>query len=278
MNSVAIPSKLATVELKPRIGTEIRADVDTLLSGRHRDEIREILEQRGVVIFRRLDLTREQQLAFAHTVGEVLPQGEKGLFPISLDKSVNGPAADYLKGSLYWHIDGATDDVPTRAAILNARVLAPSGGQTEFCNTYAAWDDLPAAEKAQLEKLRVVHSFEWSQRHWNPTPTCAELKHWQSYAKKVHPLVWTHRSGRKSLVLGCTASHIEGMDIDEGRLLLCRLQEWATRPEYVYTHEWELGDLLMWDNTGTMHRALPYDPDCGRLMTRVTIEGEEPLV
>ena len=89
------------------------------------------------------------------------------------------------------------------------------------------------------------------------------------------PLVWSHRSGRKSLVLGCTAYQVTDMDFKAGTELLVKLREWATQPEFVYRHEWTVGDTVIWDNTGTMHRAIPYDPDCGRMMHRTKLEGEE---
>jgi alpha-ketoglutarate-dependent taurine dioxygenase len=278
MNTVAAEtSKLATVDLTPRIGTEFRTDIETLLSGRHAQQIRETLELRGVVIFKQLGMTKEQQVAFAETLGTVQGKATGGIMPITLDKKINAMVAEYLKGSFFWHIDGASDDIPNFAALLTARTLSPTGGQTQFVNTYAAWDDLPESDKKDLEKLRVVHSFEWSQRHHNPTPTYAELQMWQSYEQKVHPLVWTHRSGRKSLVLGCTASHIEGMGVEEGRLLLCKLMEWSTQPQFVYQHDWTVGDLLIWDNTGTMHRVTPYDEESGRMMSRTTLVGEEMI-
>jgi alpha-ketoglutarate-dependent taurine dioxygenase len=274
---MAAQPKLRAVELTPRIGSEIKADLATLLSGDHAAELREVLEARGVLVFHGVEMTPEQQLAFARTLGDLVQQGYDGLFPISLDTERFGAMANYLKGAFYWHIDGASDEVPTRASILVGRQLASEGGGTEFCNTYAAWDDLPEETKRRIEKLKVVHSVENSQRFVNPVPTVAELKRWQAFGTKVHPLVWTHRSGRKSLVLGCTASHIEGMSLEEGRMLLCELQEWATQPQFVYHHDWTLGDIVMWDNTGTMHRAMPYPVESGRYMTRVTLVGEEPL-
>mgnify|MGYP001119435416 CR=1 FL=1 len=94
---------------------------------------------------------------------------------------------------------------------------------------------------------------------------------------KAHKLVWTHKSGRKSLVIGCSASHIEGMDREEGQQLLQELLDWSTQPRFVYRHEWTPGDLLIWDNTGVLHRAEPYPLDCGRLMHRTTLLGEEPF-
>jgi alpha-ketoglutarate-dependent taurine dioxygenase len=278
MNTAPVQSKLETIDLTPRIGTEIKIDAETLVSGRHAAEIRALLQQRGVIIVRGADLTKDQQREVARTLGKVQQQGEDGIYPITLDPKIGGFAAEYLKGSFYWHIDGASDDVPNFAAMLTARVLSPTGGQTQFVNTYAAWDDLPEDEKAKLDGLKVIHSMEASQRFVNPTPTVAELTAWQMRTPKVHPLVWTHTSGRKSLVLGCTADRVEGMGIEEGRMLLCRLMEWATQPQFVYQHDWTIGDLLIWDNTGTMHRVTPYDPDCGRLLSRTTLDAEEALV
>lgn len=89
--------------------------------------------------------------------------------------------------------------------------------------------------------------------------------------------MWTHRSGRKSLVLGATASHGVGMEPDASRALLDRLQAWATRPEFVYRHAWGPGDLVMWDNRGTMHRAVAYEPTARRTMRRIELAGEEAI-
>jgi len=265
-----------TVNLTPRIGTEIQSDRDTLLNGAAADDIRRLLGERGVLIFRNLCFDGPQQVTFARTLGDVLPQGENYIMKISLDKNENA-GAEYLKGSFYWHIDGATDDVPTRAALLTAKKLSDTGGQTEFANTYAAYEELPESEKESLAKLRVVHSFENAQRMVNPEPAYSELQMWQRMQPKTHPLVWKHQSGRKSLVLGATASHIEGMSLEEGRALLCRMLEWTTQPQFVYQHHWQVGDLLIWDNTGVMHRVQPYPLDSGRMMHRTTLVGDEAL-
>jgi len=269
--------KLTTIDLTPRIGTEIRADRNALLKGTHSAVIRDLLERRGVIIFREVGFDDEEQLAFSKTLGEVIPQGDKGIFKVTLDRNEN-KMAEYLKGAFFWHIDGSTDDVPTRASLLSARRLSPTGGQTEFANTYAGYEDLPAPQKKDVEKLRVIHTIESIQRRIYPNPTRQQVEGWHSYKPKSHPLVWTHQSGRKSLVLGSTASHIDGMDVDSGRALLARLEEWSTEPHFVYRHEWRIGDLLIWDNTGTMHRVLPYAIDSGRMMHRTTLVGEERLV
>lgn len=267
---------LTKIDLTDRIGTQITAEMETLLSGKAANEIRELLELRGVLIFRDLFMDKTQQTAFAQTLGKVQAQGDGGVFNISIDPKAN-PVADYIKGSFYWHIDGASDDVPNFAALLNAKILSNEGGDTHFANTYAAYDDLTDPEKEWFAELRVVHSFEMSQRYVNPEPGSHLLAQWQRHTPKVHPLVWTHRSGRRSLVLGSTADYIDGMGLAEGRLLLAELRERATRPDNVYVHKWQPGDLLIWDNTGTMHRVDAYPVESGRLMHRTTIDGEETI-
>lgn len=270
-------TNLEVIDLTPRIGSEIRADLDTLLSGRAAATIREILEQRGVVFFRGLDIGDEQQVAIARTLGTVVQnEGENGIYKISLDETVN-QRAQYLKGSLFWHFDGSLQPYPNLATLLRAVRLSPTGGQTEFCNTYAAYEDLPPADKELIADLRVVHSAERSQYYVTPEMSYEEVVFWQKSPTKTCPIVWTHRSGRKSLLLGATADYVVGMPVEQSRALLARLRDWATQPQYVYRHEWQVGDLLIWDNTGTMHRALPYPEDSGRLMHRTILAGEEPL-
>jgi alpha-ketoglutarate-dependent taurine dioxygenase len=94
---------------------------------------------------------------------------------------------------------------------------------------------------------------------------------------KEHPLVWHHESGRKSLVLGMSSDHVVDVPEAESRALLEKLTAHATRPEIVYRHEWTVGDLLMWDNCGVMHRVIPYDPNSGRMMHRTTLYGVERI-
>ena len=270
-------AQLEIIDVAPRIASEIRTDLDTLLSGREAQTIRATLEQRGVVFFRGLEISDEQQVTIARTLGEIVAgEGHEGIYKISLDQNVN-QRAQYLKGSMFWHFDGSLQPRPNLATLLRAVRLSDSGGQTEFCNTYAAYDDLPQAEKDAIAELRVVHSAERSQYYVTPEMSFEEITFWQKSPTKVCPVVWTHRSGRQSLLLGATADYVVDMPVEESRALLARLRDWATQPQYVYRHEWQPGDLLIWDNTGTMHRVLPYAEDSGRLMHRTILAGEEPL-
>ena len=281
MNDMS-PSHWDVTDVAPKIGCAIRTDKQTLLSGAKAKEIRELMETRGVIVFPQINLTDEEQIAFTHTLGtfahELGEGGDKAgmdtVYPITMDPKVN-PNASYLRGAFYWHIDGTMSDMPILASIMSARSLAKAGGETDFCNTYAAFDALPEDEKREIEKLKVVHAMWRSQLYHDPEPDYASMKLWQSIGKNTLPLVWKHQTGRKSLVLGATALQVEGMDMFESELLLVRLREWATRPEFSYRHTWSLGDMVIWDNTGTMHRATQYDYDSGRLMHRTKLEGEE---
>ena len=270
-------AQLEVVDLAPKIGSEIRTDLDTLLSGREASTIREVLEQRGVVFFRGLDIGDEQQVAIAETLGTLVAnEGQGGINKISLDEKVN-QRAKYLQGSMFWHFDGSLQPLPNLATLLRAVQLSETGGQTEFCNTYAAYEDLPEADKEAIAELRVVHSAERSQYYVTPEMSYDEVAFWQKSPTKACPIVWTHQSGRKSLLLGATSDYVIGLPVEESRALLARLRDCATQPQYVYQHQWQPGDLLIWDNTGTMHRVLPYAVDSGRLMHRTILAGEEPL-
>jgi alpha-ketoglutarate-dependent taurine dioxygenase len=239
----------------------------------------EALEANGALVFRDLHLDDDTQVAFSQRLGQVerVGSGERPeIFRVTLDPKKN-PSAAYLRGTFDWHIDGCTDDIPIMATLLSAHAVADSGGETEFASTYAAYDDLTDDEKERLSSVRVVHTFEAAQRLVNNDPSPAELEMWRSRPAKEHPLVWRHQTGRNSLVLGATADHVVGMDREEGRALLADLLARATTPDRVYRHEWRVGDLVIWDNRGVLHRACPYDPASPRDMHRTTLTGDEPI-
>lgn len=282
------------VPLTPRIGAKVAATRDEVLAPAFADECLEALERHGVLLFPRIGLTDDEQVRFSRNLGTVVPQGpmrpdgtQEVVFKITLDPRENR-SAEYLKATIDWHIDGLFEDgPPPKATMLSARRLAAHGGQTEFCNTYAAYEDLPEDERAYYESLRILHSLEASNRVTNPNPTPEEVARWREaetqrrragrLGEKEHPLVWRHRTGRKSLVLGMSVDHVVNMPEAESRALIAKLTAHATRRENVYRHEWQMGDLLMWDNCGVMHRAVRYDADSGRLMHRTVLHGVETI-
>ena len=279
-------SLLSLGKLTSAVGAEVtgvdagRLAADDTLA----EAVLDALEDNGVLVFRDLQLDPEDQVAFCRRLGAVDHSSDghhpiAGIYPITLDTSKNASAA-YLRATFDWHIDGCTpvgDTCPQKATVLSAVAVAASGGETEFANSYGAYDALSDDEQARFGQLRVVHSLEASQRRVTPDPSSEMLAAWRARPTHEHPLVWTHRSGRKSLVLGASADYIVGMDLDEGRALLAELLERATVPDKVYSHTWSVGDTVIWDNSGVLHRAAPYDPESPREMLRTTVLGEEPI-
>jgi alpha-ketoglutarate-dependent taurine dioxygenase len=279
-------SVLTINKLTDSVGAEVlgvdseRLAIDVLLGA----AVLEALEDNGVLVFPGLGLDPEAQVAFCRRLGEIDHSSDghhrvAGIYPVTLDKKKNA-SADYLRATFDWHIDGCTpieDTFPQMATVLSAKQVAESGGETEFANSYAAYDVLSDAEKQRYGSLRVVHSLEASQRRVTPDPSPEMLAKWRSRRTHEHPLVWTHRSGRKSLVLGASADYIVGMDADEGRALLAELLDRATVAGKVYSHTWSVGDTVIWDNRGVLHRAAPYDPGSPREMLRTTVLGDEPI-
>jgi len=273
---------LEAVDLKPGIGSELKVTAETLANGALAKEIRDLLVQRGVLIARDVHLTDDQQRDFTGSLGDlrlgtVRKEGEAGLMKVTMDKKVNPEYAEFFPGTFFWHMDGTYDAVPPFATVLTPKVLSAEGGQTEFANTYAAYDALPAEEKAYLETLQVVHTMQAAMFPAVPDAPVAQMQKWFTYPERVHPLVWRHKSGRKSLALSTSASHVVGLHPADNRALLDRLIAHTTQPQFVYRHVWRMGDVLIWDNTGTIHRVRPYDADSGRELHRFTLNGEEPI-
>ena len=274
-----------TVNTKPlsdSVGAEVLdVDVDRMLHDETlADECLELLDRHGVLVFRELHLDDETQVAFSRRLGPVERVGRQAdgaeIFRVTLDPAKN-PAADYLKGTFDWHIDGMTDDIPIMATVLSAHQVAAKGGDTEFASTYQAYEDLSDDEKERALATRVVHSFLAAQKLSHPNASDADIEFWSKRPPKTHPLVWKHANGRKSLVLGATTDHVEGMSPEDGRAYLTELLDRSTVPERVYRHEWAVGDLVIWDNRGVLHRATRYDPTSARDMHRTTIAGNEAV-
>jgi alpha-ketoglutarate-dependent taurine dioxygenase len=267
--------------LTPALGAEVLdVDRDRLL---HDPElpgaILDGLEEHGVLLFREASVDDKEQVAFGRRLGVLVARQGHAIPEITvITQDPENHLAEYFLGNLQWHIDGAQDDVPCKAGILTARTVVSGDAGTEFASTYAAYDDLPDDEKQRFAELRVIHKMEATLRSVYPDPTPQQLDDWRTRgAAKEHPLVWKHRSGRNSLVLGSHADYIVGMKIEEGRALLADLLARATRPERVLRHDWTAGDMVIWDNTGVLHHATDHNPTSPRELHRATVAGEEAI-
>ena len=238
-------------------------------------EIRAGMDEYAVLVFRGQRFTDAEQVAFAQrldgalhtkTGSRVLVKsrlGDEALGDISnLDE--NGEimkSSDrrrmYGLGNRLWHTDASFQDPPGRYSMLFARIVPPVPADTEFADMRAAYDALPAEMKTRVDGLTVHHSIAHSRQTLGFEFSAEEH---EALKGAVHPLVRTiPRSGRKSLYVASHASRIVEWPVPEGRLLLHELIEHATQREFVYRHSWRVGDLVIWDNRCTMHRARPYD-------------------
>ncbi|MEV5835049.1 TauD/TfdA family dioxygenase [Nocardia sp. NPDC052112] len=271
---------LVTKKLSATVGVEILdVDVERLLGD---DDLParclELLERHSVLLFRELHPGDDAQVAFSRKLGPLarFPNyPNPNVMIISFDP--DNPNAKYYPSNDYWHIDGAMDEVPAKASIMSAHVITDKGGETAFASTYAAYDALSDAERERFADLQVIHRMARIQRLTYPNPTPEQQADWARWPDRTHPLVWTHESGRKSLVFGASASHIVGMDPARGRALLDDLTARATAPDRVYQHTWSVGDMVIWDNTGLIHRACEFDRTLPRRMHRSTVVGEESI-
>lgn len=275
-------------DIKPLVGSRVvwddRADLFTPEAAA---AIRAKVEERTVVVFPQLNLTDEEQLAITELMGEKIrvtgrynkqTVATDDIYQVTLDEKIN-PQPEYVLGTFFWHMDGITVDMPPPfATLLSCRIAPDKGGETEFASTYAAYEGLPDEEKKAIANLKAVHSVKAS---LSPILDAIPEKHYDKVVNigliKEHPIVWTHQSGRKSMVIGTTADRIVDMDIAPGRALLIRLAEWAAQPAFSLRHKWTKGDFVIWDNTGAMHRALPYERSTGRMMHRTSIAGTEAV-
>ncbi len=208
-----------------------------------------------MLVFPQVNLTDAEQLAFTDKFGlrvkftGTVPGGEgesEELYKITLDKEVN-PEPDYVLGTFFWHMDGVTIDQPLpRATMLSARALSPTGGQTEFASTAAAYAALPEEKKQAIRDLKVIHRMVASMRPLYVDMPEERFQRYSSMATEmVHPLVHTPKDGRPSLVLGTHADEIMGMTVPAGRALITELTEWCAQPAFTYRHEWQEGDFVI---------------------------------
>jgi alpha-ketoglutarate-dependent taurine dioxygenase len=274
---------VTTELLTPDIGLEVTGLAGhELVDPARAAECQAALDAHGVVVYRETGIGDADLLAFTEMLGTVvIPkmgglEEHPGVDVISLDPAESS-LAKYRRSTIFWHLDGTTDELPQKATLLTALVVADEGGDTEFAHTYAAYEALPEDEKARLDDLRVEHSLAAAQLMFTPEPTEKQRTAWDQVPSRVHPLVWRRRDGRRSLLIGSTAGRIVDLPEDESRALLDHLLEWVTQPRFVLRHHWHPGDLDVWDNTGLLHRAIPYEATSHRLLHRTTLVGEEAI-
>lgn len=250
-------------------------DLRTVGTGAVRDQIVDLLDQYAVVVFPRQSLFDDDQVAFARALGGPLHYGQGNKVvenkPRFADQAISDisnladdgtlldradPKRMYALANRLWHTDASFQDPPGRYSMLSAKVVPSSGGQTEFADTRAAYEELPASTRRDVARLRAHHNVAHSRATLGFAFTDEQRA---QFPGADHPIVRKLPSGRTSLYIGAHASHVLDVPIPEGRIVLHDLAWHATQSRFVYAHEWKVGDVVIWDNRATMHRGRPYD-------------------
>jgi alpha-ketoglutarate-dependent 2,4-dichlorophenoxyacetate dioxygenase len=254
-------------------------------------EIEAAFNENAVLVFRNQPVTDEQQVAFSALFGPVFKvtnyhrENEKRRLREEMSDisnidhegkllAANDERRLHNRANQLWHTDNSFKHVPARASLLSARVIPPGEGDTEFADMRAAYDALPDARKKEIEDLVVEHSIFHSRARMGidvyTSGARTELPPVQQVLVRRHP-----GSGRKALYIASHASHVVGWPIEKGKKLINDLLDFATQPQFVYRHKWTEGDLIIWDNRCTMHRATPYDEMAvKRILHRTTVSDE----
>jgi taurine dioxygenase len=285
MMAAALEAQLGK-RLAPAGGVEITgADLSRSASATLVALIRQALLDHHVAVIRDQALAKQQQYDFTLNFGELedhVARHSDERYSIvhsvtNLDRDGNPTNALDTRGNYFWHTDKSYHAVPSLMTMLHAVELPPTGGDTQFANMVLAYRALPEAMKVRLAGLRAIHSWESSRLQSGSQPASEAEK--RERPPVSHPIVRTHpETGDKALYIGNHAGAVEGLAEAEGKALLAELLAHATRPEFVYTHHWRPGDLVIWDNRALLHRALA-NYEMGRhrrILRRTVVRGTAP--
>ena len=273
-------------------GAEIACDLAQDIDEATFREIEHAFHDNIVVFFRRQNLSNERHIEFSRRFGEpeihivkkyLLPDSPEILL-ISNIRDDRGEHIGLADAGFTWHSDTSYRRRPSRCSLLYAKEVPQRGGRplgdTVFANTVAAYEALPESMKKRLARLKAVHRYSARRRVADSPRPKLTRQQVEETPDIAHPIVRTHPyTGRKSLyVTAAECIGIEGMPDDEALDLVAELDSHCVRPEFLYRHKWKVGDLLMWDNTSSMHLAIcDYALPERRLMHRTTVIGTVPF-
>lgn len=274
-------------QLSPFAGRVTGVDL-TQISPAMAEDIRAAMDKHAVLVFPGQHIGQDEQIAFAQAMGPLelgfrkiktgahrLKYNELAdISNVTPDGEIAAREHTKIVSNLanqLWHSDSSFQKPRAKYSILSASVVPAFGGETEFADLRMAYDALPDWRKAQVTGLNAVHSALHSRFMLGDTQYTPEQL--AMFPPVVWPLVQTDpRTGRKILYVGAHVSEIQGMVLAESRLLVMDLLEHATQRAFVYTHHWQVGDLVMWDNTATVHRGRYFDLSVRRELRRATTQ------
>lgn len=272
----------ATRPLHPRFGVEIDGVDLSQLTDAGFAQLRAAFEAHSALLFRNQTLGNEDHVALAKRFGPIedrnsdtLAAGEDFKVPevsnIRDDGGVSGEMDLHtlnLKANMLWHSDSTFLPVPALTNILIARVVTETGGQTELASTRAAWADMTDDLKARVRGRGFWHRYAHSRARISPE--LAQLPMFNKWQDQLWRSVWRNPvNGAEALYIASHAFAVEGLPDSEGAALIDELVKFVTQPEYVFSHTWNVGDVLIWDQRAVLHRATPWNYDEPRKLTSI---------
>ena len=275
---------LKTTPLTEKFGVEILdLDLNDVTETHLFPEIREAFENHTALLFRNQNISPEQHIALSKLFGPLEDRkadehgkGEAGftvpeVSNVKADGSVTGEMDEHtlnLKSNFLWHVDSSFLPAPAIMNILICHTPAIDGGNTELATTREAWADMPEAMKAKIRGKKITHRYSHSRQK-----VCGDMAQNSLFTKwsdKQHGSVWTNpKNGKEALYIASHACAIDGVEGPESQALIDELTEFCTQARYVYSHKWQAGDVLLWDQRAALHRGTPWNYDQPRHLTAI---------
>jgi taurine dioxygenase len=276
-------------ELTSFMGAEVHGvDLNTPLSETNFADLRHGLAEFSLLLIRDQDMIPESQIAFSRRFGELEDHvlqdfcldGHPEIFVVS-NIIENSKHIGAYGGSKSYHSDLAYIEKPSLGSVFHCLECTEEGGETAFVSMYAVHDGLPEEKRAWLTEQKAVFDYPWNHEMYNSHRPPLTQEQIDSTPPIAHPCVRTHpETGRRAAFFSpIWIRNFEGMSEEESQPILMELCDFATQEQFTYTHTWRPGDVLIWDNRSSMHKAMPFDEEnARRLMHRTTICGDRPYL
>lgn len=274
---------IQTKPLTPNFGVEVSGmNLSDVSAGQNFAELRALFEEHSALLFRSQHINNAEHMALAQLFGPIEDRkaderkpGEKFEVPevsnVQKDGSTSGEMDLHtlnLKSNFLWHSDSTFLPTPALTNILIGRVVTSEGGATELASTRAAWAAMPEALKAKIRGRGIWHRYSHSRR--KISPELAELPMFNKWPDQHWNAVWPNPvNGREALYIASHAFKVDGYDETESQALLDELMAFCTQPEFTYSHQWAVGDVLIWDQRAVLHRGTPWPYEQPRTLSSI---------
>ncbi len=277
-------TEIVATPFTPAFGVIVEnVDLNDATEDRLFPELRALFEEHSALLFRAQDLSDAAHLALARMFGPIEDRmaderkdDEAFEIPKVSNVTANGLSGELdlhtlnLRANFLWHADSTFMPTPALANILVGRVVTTTGGATELASTRAAWAEMPVELKDRLRGKRLGHRYAHSRARISAE--LAQLPMFNKWPDQTWPAIWTNPvNGREAVYIASHAFAVEGLEPEDGAALIDEVIAFCTQPRFVYSHQWEVGDVLLWDQRAVLHRGTPWPADQPRTLSSLCV-------